>query len=169
MIFFFGHNFRSVEKLKRTGKQKSQDGCFLTTFLYGIFLKSIKKISASEFLAQGFLNPKPPNFGACLRLKYIYPTHRTPNFPDFFIFFPSSSRHILSASPPADEAQRFDKSSYEDLVLRAWILGSDRRKFQPNYTWRMGSQLVSVVHNHGDRKSPKWGYGTPYKWPFYGL
>ena len=22
-----------------------------------------------------------------------------------------------------------------------------------------------MVNNHGDRKSPKWGYGTPYKWP----
>ena len=25
-----------------------------------------------------------------------------------------------------------------------------------------------MVSNHGDRKSPKWGYGTPYKWQFYG-
>ena len=26
------------------------------------------------------------------------------------------------------------------------------------------SQLGSVVNNHGDRKSPKWGC-SPYKWP----
>ena len=26
-----------------------------------------------------------------------------------------------------------------------------------------------MVNNHGDRKSPKWGYGTPYKWPFQSL
>ena len=26
------------------------------------------------------------------------------------------------------------------------------------------SQLGYVVNNHGDRKSPKWGY-SPYKWP----
>ncbi len=27
------------------------------------------------------------------------------------------------------------------------------------------SQLGYVVNNHGDRRSPKWGCGTPYKWP----
>ena len=31
-------------------------------------------------------------------------------------------------------------------------------------TWRIIPGLVSVVNNHGDRKSPKWGY-SPYKWP----
>ena len=32
-------------------------------------------------------------------------------------------------------------------------------------TWRMGSHdLGYVVNNLGDRKSPKWGCGTPSKW-----
>ena len=31
------------------------------------------------------------------------------------------------------------------------------------------SHLGYVDNNHGDRKSPNWGYGTPYKWPFHGL
>ena len=27
-----------------------------------------------------------------------------------------------------------------------------------------------VVNDHGDRcKSPNWGCGSPYKWPFHGL
>ena len=37
-------------------------------------------------------------------------------------------------------------------------------------TWRTIPGLGYVVNNHGDRKSPKWGYSdSPYKLPFYGL
>ena len=43
-----------------------------------------------------------------------------------------------------------------------------RCQFSPLNDEQM-SNKVGVEHqpvnNHGDRKSPKWGYGTPYKWP----
>ncbi len=35
----------------------------------------------------------------------------------------------------------------------------------PAYLEDRAPGLGYVVNNHGDRKSPKWGYGTPYKWP----
>ena len=71
--------------------------------------------------------------------------------------FSAWQRSPGSAQSPVDISQTFAISTPDSTASAVW-----------SATWRMGlpGRNGYVVNNHGTIKSPKWGCGTPYKWPF---
>ena len=82
------------------------------------------------------------------------------------------TQHTLGAYPRPPQTPKWKEFHHKRLVLG---LG-----YVPGVCWKIlrlgglskGSLLGGSSHfgkcNHGDRKSPNWGCGTPAKWPFDG-